>query len=301
MKRLILLVLAIFVLAAAFPVFAQDEAVQTVSDAVAALQELDSYTTHVEQTIAQNIEMGSGDTAMSITNDIVQTIDLQVAKTDEGYNAVGTIDQNIASGTAGQSQELAMTIEIVLLDGVAFLRGSSESPMLANIIPTEWTEIDDSIATTNPTLAGFSPSALQQFYGINAAFDAETIESITELDSAEIDGQSMRVFEIEYSLDALLESGMLSGLTGGMGAQAGMSDEDLQALVEDILSGSDATYTAYIGADDGLLHQLDSVLTVDTTMNLQGMSLPLQMTVDSSSTFSGFNEPVEIEAPEVGT
>jgi hypothetical protein len=297
-KRLILLMLAVFVLAAV-PVFAQDEAVQTVSDAVAAIQELDSYTTHVEQTISQVVSLGSGDTAMSTTNDVVQTVDLQIVRTDDGYNTAGVIDQTITANTAGQVQEVPLTIEIVLLDGVAFLRGSSESPLLANAIPTEWTEVDDNVAASNPVLASFAPSALKQFYGVNAAFDEDTIESITELDSAEIDGQTMRVFEIEYSMDALLETGLLDGLTGN--AQAGMSAEDLQALVEDILSSADAVFTAYVGEDDGLLHQLDSVLSVDTVMTFQGVSMPLQMTVTSTTTFSGFNEPVEIEVPEVGT
>src|SRR5690606_7626386 len=119
-KRLILLMLAVFVLAAV-PVFAQDEAVQTVSDAVAEIQELDSYTTHVEQTISQVVSLGSGDTAMSTTNDVVQTVDLQIVRTDDGYNTAGVIDQTITANTAGQVQEVPLTIEIVLLDGVAFL------------------------------------------------------------------------------------------------------------------------------------------------------------------------------------
>jgi len=112
MKRLLFVVLALCLVGSVVPAFAQDEAIQVVSDAVAGLSELDSYTSHVEQTISQGVEMG----ASNMTNDITQTIDMQVVKAGDTYNATGTIDQQISSGMGGQTQDLGMTLEIVLLD-----------------------------------------------------------------------------------------------------------------------------------------------------------------------------------------
>jgi hypothetical protein len=65
-----------------------------------------------------------------------------------------------------------------------------------------------------------------------------------------------------------------------------------------MFTGAQITYTVYIG-EDGFLYRLEGSVAVDTTLEVQGISLPLVMTVESTSVYSDFNEPVTIKAPVV--
>jgi hypothetical protein len=93
-----------------------------------------------------------------------------------------------------------------------------------------------------------------------------------------------------------------SGVFDSMSSMAGgnMTPEEAQQMLQNMFEGAGIVYTIYVG-DDGLVRQLDSVVTVDSEITVQGLTLPLVMTVESTTTFGDFNQPVTIEVPELGS
>jgi hypothetical protein len=308
MKRAVLLIAVLALLAAALPVFAQtsltsqqQESVQTVSDAVTAIGELDSYTMYSKQIINQQMEMGVGQQTMNIVNDITQTIDFQVVKTADGYNASGALEQSTVTDLGTGGTETVLTFEMVLLDGDTYVRVSGDAGPLAAMFPEGWSNLSDPAAAANPLLSALNVESMVGLGSQSFLTEDSAVLGIEELDSAEIDGQTMRVFDINYDTTALAASGVFDAMSSSLGSLAGPQGGDPQEMIQDMFEDAEITYTAYVGADDGLLHQLDNTMAIDATLSFQGMTLPLVMTIDSTTVFSDFNEPVEIEAPEVGT
>jgi hypothetical protein len=269
-----------------------------------AIEGLKSYTIESEQTISQQMAMSFGEQSMNIVNDIIQTVDFQVAKNGDSYNASGTLEQNTVTdmGAAG-STDTTLTFELVTLDGETYVRASGDAGMLGGVLPEGWTSLSDPSAGTNPIFATLSGENLTRLYNQALPINETTVVGIEELDGSRLGAAGMRVFQIDYNPSALIESGMFdslgSALSGsGSGAAAGI---DVEQLLQDMFEDAEITYTVYVGDDDGLVHQLDSTMAIDATLNMQGMSIPLVMSIDSTTVFTNFNEPVTIEAPELGT
>lgn len=304
MKKFALLGLLSILLMAVVGVSAQDlsagelEAVADVAAAFEAFQNLDSYVATIEQTVGQTMEISMGQTAQSMSNDITQTGEIKTVRTETGYNIEGELVQTIVTGMAGQGQELAMTLGMIIVDDVLYARVDDASPMLASMAPEGWVNVNEDGASY-PILAGINPQTLTQLYGLVYPMDEVSVVSITKLDADEIDGQAMRVFAIEYSTEALAESGIMDAIASSVAGTA--PGVDVESLVAQIIEGSTLSLTVWLGEDDNLLHRMESEMTTDTEISLQGMTIPMKQTSTGIINFSGFNEPLEIVAPEIGS
>jgi len=304
MKKFALLGLLSILLMAAVGVSAQGlsagelEAVADVAAAFEAFQSLDSYVATLEQTVEQTMEIAMGQTSQSMSNLVEQTGEVKAVRTETGYNIEGTIVQNINSGMAGAGQELNMTLGLIIVDDVLYARVDDASPMLATMAPDGWVNVNEDGASY-PLLATLNPQTLTQLYGLVYPMDEVSVVSITKLDADEIDGQAMRVFTIEYSTEALADSGIMDAIASSLASSA--PGVDVDALVAQIIEGSTLSLTVWLGEDDNLLHRLESEMVTDTEISLQGMTIPMQQTSTGIINFSGFNEPLEIVAPEVGS
>jgi hypothetical protein len=292
MKRIVLVMLAVVVVAA-LPAFAQnDELTQIVSEAIAGLQELDSYTIHADQTVNMQMDMTMGEQTLSIVNEFIATNDIQVQTTVDGYNLAGTLVQETHSNSAGREISYTLTFEVVAVDGDTYLRANDTSGVLSSILPEDWVNVTED-AGDNAMFASFVGDNLDQLTSVIFPIDATTVTSIEELDTAEVDGESVRVFAFQLHPDALISSGMFDSLLESFGTE---QTEQMYAMFE----GAEMMFVAYVGEADGILRQLDTSITItDAVLPAQGMELPLNMQVEGTTTFSNFNEPVTIEAPEV--
>jgi len=304
MKKFALLGLLSILLMAAVGVSAQGlsagelEAVADVAAAFEAFQNLDSYVATLEQTVEQTMKLSMGQTSQSMSNLVEQTGEVKAVRTETGYNIEGTIVQNINSGTVGAAQELTMTLGMIIVDDVLYARVDDASPMLASMAPDGWVNVNEDGASY-PLLSTLNPSTLSQLYSLVYPMDEVSVVSITKLDADEIDGQAMRVFAIEYSTEALADSAIMSAIASSLTST--VPNVDVEALVAQIIEGSTLSLTVWLGEDDNLLHRLESEMVTDTEISLQGMTIPMQQTSTGLINFSGFNEPLEIVAPEVGS
>jgi hypothetical protein len=306
MKRVLLLMI-VMTLAAGIPVFAQgnaftdDEqaAMDAVSGAMDAVLAADSYHVNTEQYISQQIEVSVGKETFNLDNGISQTSYFQMIKTAAGYDSVGTIDQIINTEVSGEATNISLSLKMVMLDNNIYLRVIGDAGELASMLPQGWVNLsEDSSARSNPFFSSFDPDAITQLSSLRIPFDETTITGIEVLDRAEIDGQTMDVFQVEFDPQTFIDSGVLGTL--GQSITSQFTAEETEQLLEDMFRDAQLGYTMYIG-QDGLLHQLDSALVIDTTLEIQGFSVPLVMTMNSSAFFSRFNEPVTIKEPVVGT
>ncbi|MBZ0285622.1 MAG: hypothetical protein K8L97_33130 [Anaerolineae bacterium] len=303
MKKLALLGLLSILLMAVAGVSAQGlsagelEAVADVATAFEAFTSLDSYVATIEQTVDQTMEIAMGQTSQSMSNLVEQTGEMKVVRTETGYNIEGSIVQNINSGMAGAGQELGMTLGLIIVDDVLYARVDDASPMLATMAPEGWVNVNEDGAQY-PLFATLSPETLSQLYGLVYPMDEVSVVSITKLDADEIDGQAMRVFTIEYSTEALADSAIMSTIASSLASTA--PGVDIEEMVAQIVAGSTLNIQVWLGEDDGLLHRLQTEMVTETELSIQGMSIPMNQISTGVINFSGFNEPLEIVAPEVG-
>lgn len=150
--------------------------------------------------------------------------------------------------------------------------------------------------------------------------DETTVTQVSVLPDDEIEGEAMRVYQITVDPAAVLESdaaGLLNmGVSGGFGSLPGggglpgnmdgsflppgtppapAADELTPPAPEDI----QMTFAVYIGAADGLVHRIYSIVAVAARNADDGTTSTI--TVTSIINYSKFNEPVEITAPEIAS
>ncbi|MBL8165635.1 MAG: hypothetical protein JNJ61_26865 [Anaerolineae bacterium] len=304
MKRIAVFVFVGLLLVGALSVGAQGlsdgekEAVADVGAAFEAFLELETYTSVIEQTITQNITMEMGQQTVKLSNIISQSGTSVIQNLEDGFNMEGKLEQLVSQDMGAGAQDMGWTLDLVIVDGVLYGRVDNATGLFATIAPEGWVNVNEDGAAS-PIFASINAQMLQQTYGLSYPMNEETVTSITKLDTEELDGQVMRVFDVDYDINVLLESGLFDATLGSMNAQPGMTQQDMRDLVTQMMEGADFQLKVWIGQDDGLVHRFESTLLVDSTVTIQGMTLPLVMDVVSSVSFSGFNEPVEITAPEM--
>jgi hypothetical protein len=271
------------------------EAVADVATAFEAFQTLDSYVATVDQVVAQNMTMGTGAAAQNIVNDITQTGEIKAVRTETGYNIEGTLEQNVVSG---MGQNISMTLGLIIVDDVLYARVDDISEFLATMAPEGWVNVNEDGASY-PLLAGINPASLSQLYTLLYPMDEESVLSIVKAEADEIDGQAMRVFDIEYDTNVLVTSGYMEIVAESLAASA--PGVDVEELATQMLESATLNMRVWIGEDDGYLHRMENELYFNTELAIQGMTIPMEQTATSTVTFSGFDEPLEIVAPEIGS
>ncbi|MDX1995548.1 MAG: hypothetical protein SF029_24405 [bacterium] len=310
MKKWSLLLVGVLMLALVGSVSAQGttfsdeelEAIEFVSEAVDTFLALESYTAEGENVLAQDISIAG----TTITQELVQELAGDYAIDEDGMvSAAVTINQTIDQVGAGMNISGGMVMEIVVAEETLYARVSDTTGAMAGMFPDGWVNVNE-----NPNaIAGMSAINTDQYVNLFSSqvgypVNEDSIDAITELDSVEgEDGQELRVFVVEYNVDYLDESGALDQALGAFDfTQFGLSQEDADALIESFLDGMELKTTMRIGADDGLIYGLDSDMQVEAEFSgaiTQGQTMTIAQTVTYAIRFSGFNEPVEIDVPDV--
>lgn len=239
-----------------------------------------------------------------------------LAKSGEVWNAAGTRTISVTLPTGA----IEITAETVLLDGAAYVRLSGLPAEMGQNVPEGWFDTaalaDD--AGQVPFVNGADANLLLGSLGFPV--NAESVIALSELAGDTIDGQAMRVFQLTLDPAAVLESdaaGLLNaGMGGGLfmggpgqGGFPGGGDFTLPEGVTPPEGGTpptdmaapnpedfQVTFAVYIGADDGLIHRVYSVIA---SAPADDAAQPFGLTMTTITNYSKFNEPVIITAPEL--
>jgi hypothetical protein len=251
-----------------------------------------------------------------------------LAKGMDGWN----VQASTTSSTTTPMGALAMTNEFILLNSRLYAR-LGEMPQLqggqGNVLqgaggqladlPEGWFEVTQEGEDAAP-VANISVDAAAFLDALALPLDAETVVSLNEIAPDTIDGQDMRVIQVTVDAEAvansdaasLLRAG-LGGVLGGQMAQGGQfpaggqqpegaqlpegvqPPDNLDEMTPPDFSSAQITFALYIGAQDGLVHRVYSVVSV---AGAQGRAA---FTTTTISDYSAFNAPVTISAPEIGS
>lgn len=296
-KYLVIVVAALALLV--FPAAAQDDAaLELISQAVEDFAALDSFSFEAEVSLHQTIGAGTGRSAQTLDQNISQHME-GISELSTG-NATATLSQDISVNNNGQRVQASMGFDMIVLDGTVYFRFDDLSSNIAALFPEGWVNFTDD-RMSFPGADMLDPEGLAQLSSLALIYpiNEQTVTEITELDAEELDGQTVRVFTVTLDASAVLEE---SGDTilGTMNAEA--MGVDLETLIEIMSEGMELELTLWIG-DDGRLYRIEGVNSISTTLPASlagGVSATLDQQVTSVITITGFNVPVEIEAPETG-
>jgi hypothetical protein len=217
------------------------------------------------------------------------------------------------------------TEEIRIVDGKTYIR-FTEIPqrMQQQNPPADWVDV---VALPPPAQGTFggnfatnAPTANQILLALSVPVNSTGVTAITEQAADTIDGAAMRVFQITLDVDALLQSDAASllgaggfgrggfgggrggnrpGGNGGNGAQATppVNAPNPAATAEaPSAANTQVTLTVWIGTDN-LVHRIVSVIT-RSNMGADGQG---SITLNTTTDFANFNQPMTITAPTAGS
>ncbi|MDX2161425.1 MAG: hypothetical protein SF162_08890 [bacterium] len=255
-----------------------------------------------------------------------ETVSAQLARSGDDWNLTRT-STTVLTTPQGETR---IASELIVVDGVTYIRFSEAPEAMADGLPTTWANAAD-LALGDGGAADALVSA-DPLGELSLPIDAAAILSLTELQSADMDGQPMRVIQVSLDPAAILESeaaalvtGAAGGLGGGMGAggfPGGPGGEGMPALPEGVTPPQggalpegmtppadgeapevtaedfEMTFAVYIGANDGLIHRIYRVIAIAPSAGDQGMAL--SFTTTTLTNYADFNAPITISAPTLG-
>ena len=281
---------------------ADQELIDYVQGALDQFFELDTYSSTGTQNIVQHISAETQGQTIVVDQTIEQILEGQVQNDDGTTSMAIQIDQNIAQVIGGQNQDITQTLEIVLVDGELFMRFSNVSPpTMAGMFPEDWVNLAD----TPNAFPGAGAINAEQYADVFSSqfkypLTDETVERIKELPGETLDGVDTRVITMVFNGPALFASGEMDQYLSAFNTQ--QMGVDMDQLRESMGENAALELTIWIGADDNMIYREDVAMTLAGEMGaiatgIDSMSLEQQIT--GTITFSDFNEPVTIEAPEV--
>lgn len=199
-----------------------------------------------------------------------------------------------------------LTLESLMAEATLYERVTSESPMFASALPGGWTVVDDAAGT--PAAGAMDPTAMMPGIDITKLpylIRQDTIVTVFERNLEVVDDRPMRVFDVELDMAAV--SRQMSAWMSGMPNDE-LSEEDAElaaGMMPGLFSEMEMTWTVWIDTTTDLPYR--SAGTMIGPLNVgqpgapQGMSVVMDMTLEFDMTFTEFNVPVEIEAPDMGS
>jgi hypothetical protein len=300
------LTLALMIVILALPILAQDEEDEEaaliadisarVSAAVAQVDEFTSITLEGELSVSQRVESIATETIIntSIDQEIEACIEYNEDGSTRAVSATLTqlLDINLGLGS-GQ-----LTIDIRVLEGEIYLRARDASGLMnGQFIEDEWFQLG---ATDDDNL-------LAQAFGdpeaIIASFSEQlqypiTMDTVIEVDDRRgrnIDDDPTERWELILDPQAVYATGALDNILEGVETDVIGTDADV--LVEKLLNGAEITLNAFLSEETGYLRRIDSEVTFDTTLEVQGESIALNQTTESEFVYGGFDESCNVQAP----
>jgi hypothetical protein len=242
-----------------------------------------------------------------------ESFDASKAAAGTNWNAAGSRTTTLTLPNG----ETNLVTEFVLLDGVVYLNLEGVPAEMAQgmTIPEGWFDIAELAATSGQNVPGANFDASTLLGGLGYPIDATSVTALTELPGDTIDEQPVRVFQLTLDPAVVLESeaaGLLNvGLGGGFAQGGGFPGggpgnaggqfappadaPDLSEVTPPSPEDFEITFAVYVGADDGLVHRIYSVVATQSTGQGQGIGL----TLTTITNYSAFDTPVSIQAPNV--
>jgi len=264
---------------------------------------LSSYTSAGSQTVVQHITAKTKTAEVVVDQTIDQQLNGQVKRDEAGKLSMSAqIDQTINQVVGGKSQDLTQTIEMILIGDDFFMRFSDVTPAtMAGVFPKDWVNLaKDPNAFPGASVINADQYADAFSGSFKYPLNADTVDKIKELPGETLDGVDTRVIKLVFNAPALFSSGAMDKVLSAFNfAQMGV---DIDQLRKSMGENAALEVTLWIGANDDMVYRQDTAMTLAGDMGaivagVQSMNMEQQMT--GSWTFSGFNEPVTIEAPKV--
>jgi len=305
MKTLFHLLLVGVLFGAVLPAFAQElgtderELLDYVAAAYENLLQIETFKAETVQDMTQDIALSMGGQQYNVHQVISQSAALQVRTANGNPAQMGQVmsqTTTVESDVPGMAmQELFMEMEGVLYDGEFYMRLSDASAQITVMFPRGWF-----LARDYPEIAGINMGVVDELNGREALsiypLTPQTVIAIKELPSEEIDGVTLRVFELIFDTETLFSETPLGGM---LDPSAFGADGD--QIIANLINGTNFSQRVWIDPAEQVVvrSQFVSVME-DVVMSLQGQEMNMSQTTDALTIFAGFGDPVTIEEPILG-
>lgn len=301
MSKRLMLLMTVLMMAALFviPAAAQDddETLDYIAAAFDGVSDLETYRVTGDFIVTQTLEAEG----MTIPTNLTQAIDARIGYEDGETVALDANlvqDIEIDLGIAGGSQAGAMTLDMRIVDGEVYLRVSEPTGIFVGQFTDAWQILGESGADAITQAFGNPDDLIASFnQQLLYPIDSDTVTELTELGEVDVDGETLLGFELEMDVEAAFSSEDMGALLGGtMDTSAlGMTPEELMGQ---LLDGAELTLTVYISEEDDLVRRVESLVIFDASITAMNMEMDIEQSAEGLFTYSEFNEPFEVEAPE---
>jgi hypothetical protein len=275
-----------------------------------------------------------------------QTASFDASKTTDSWNVNGS--RTIAITT--QNGEIDVQIDTIIVDGKLYMQISGmpqfgqqqdQTQNAAPTVPQGWFDPAqlDASGQRVPGVGNTDPQTTIQTLldALNLPVSGQSVTALKELPADNIDGESMRVFQLTLDPAVILQSdaaGLLRGALGGFGGfggfgprgqgtdgqngngqQGGQNGNGQNGNFTPPGQGTafptrqppnpadyQITFAVYVGDQDQLIHRIYSVIAITATQdNGNGFGGQSARTITTVTDFSKFNEPVTITAPQLAS
>lgn len=244
-----------------------------------------------------------GSEEVVISNEQQYESDMLLDGTGQVIAVSSGIDQTSLYRAMGQEAHQVMIMESVLVDGTLYVvvpnfEDSNGNP---NPFPTEWTNLNED-GDQFPGIELFDLEGLMDYSSQLLPFGDLTdaiVLTIAEADGVEVEGKTLRVFEVDYDMAAIAEAGGF-GLgriySEEMATMLGLSGDQ---LVRALFAEATMHQTLWIDPDTQQLHRIKAVLQIDAEIYSPALqeNLHIIQTTTAVQQISNYNEPLTIEAP----
>jgi hypothetical protein len=209
-----------------------------------------------------------------------------------------SIDMSTETHANGQdSVSIEMKMDLIIVADTTYVRFDAATDEWASQLPTDWVNL----ATSPTTLWLTQVLEIEQLAllmrPITYNISQESVTSIAELPSETLIEQEMRVFSLSLNSKGLEQSQTIEQLAKGL--NAGTLNMDTDKLIEDLLEGASLDLKVWIGTKDKLVYKrlVNIHLAADLQTNEQ--VIHLEYTSAGEFSYSNFNTPIDIQAPEL--
>ncbi len=233
------------------------------------------------------------------------SIEMLLESTSEGMAQLGTTLEDHIMQTkttqymkmtlsTGQVSEGDMVSEMILLNGVLYMRTLEQNGMFAGTQSEKWQTLTKTETSEGMSDSTFNYDALlSTMTGTRLTLTDESVLSIVEVAADPIHEQAMRAFEIEFNPAALndLITQMASAFNlGSMGV-------DVEEVLQDMFENAQIHTKLWVGTEDNLIHRAENAIEIDTELEVMGYTFDLKMTQRSTENYSDFGRTVEVSVP----
>lgn len=326
MRRIALLIGIVISLAAGalIPAAAQDDLseeeqamLEEVRTACTNWLALESYGAAFEQNVQQDIDMVYQGQSIKLLQTVEATGDMQTEMLaaegvfNQSLSMVQTITQDMQGGGLNNQQTIGpITTEVIIVDGRSYMRMEAAGEIGA-YFPVGWQDI-----TEDASVFGMQEFDMNQLFQLSAAtmnqeyFDTvlESTMTIEMLGEETLEGVPVKRYQLVLDISSALEAvGGAASLEQAFSQNLGI---DVALMLDQIYDPERTSYAfeVAVGVEDQMVHEFVTRMLTDLDMGpelftdstLAGATVAMIQDVVMTLHVYEFNEPVTIEAPELG-